>query len=64
VLSPARIEIERGGIGDIAAGSIRNNGDVIPYLVVAGIAFVRIKRIAHSDVRRPGNAGVGAVGIE
>ena len=64
VLSPARIEIERGGIRHIAARIVRNDGDIVAYLALVRPAFERIKRIAHRDIRRPGNAAVGAVRIE
>ena len=59
-----RVEIERGRIRHVAAGIVRNNGDVIAYLVLIWIAFERIKRRAHRNVRRPGNAGVSAERIE
>ena len=64
VLPPARVEVESGRISDITSGVVRNDGDVIADLVLVRIAFEWIKRIAHRDVRRPGNAGVGAIGIE
>ena len=64
VLSPARIEIERGGIRHIAARIVRNDGDIVAYLALVRPAFERIKRITHRDIRRPSNAAVGAVRIE
>jgi hypothetical protein len=64
VLSPARVEVERGGVRHVAAGVVRNDGDVIAYLRLLRPAFERIKRIAYRDVRRPGNAAVGAERIE
>jgi len=64
VLSPVCVEVESGGIGRIAARIVRNNGDVIAYLALIRIAFERIKRIAHRDVSRPGDARVSAERIE
>ena len=64
VLSPARIEIERGGIRHIATGVVRHDGDIVAYLTLIRPAFERIKRIAHRDIRRPGNAAIGAIRIE
>ena len=64
VLVSAWVEIEGSRICHIASGVVRNDGDVIAYLALVRIAFERIKRIAHRDVRRPGYARVGAPGIE
>ena len=64
VLPPARVEVESGRIRHIATGAVRHDGDVIAYLALIRPAFERIKRIAHRDIRRPGNAAVGAVRIE
>jgi hypothetical protein len=64
VLPPVRIEVESSGIRHIGPRVIRNDGDVIAYLALIRIAFKRIKRIAYSDVSRPGDAGVGAERIE
>ena len=36
VLSPARVQVKRGGICHVASGVIGHNGDVIAYLVLFG----------------------------
>ena len=64
LLSPARVEVKRGRVCDIAPGVIGHNGDVIAYLLLNRPAFQRIEGIAHSYIRRPGNTAIGAVGIE
>ena len=43
---------------------VRNDGDVIAYLVLVRIAFEWIKRIAYRHIRRPRDAGVSAKGIK
>ena len=53
-----------GRIRHIAPCVVRNNRDVVAYLILARPAFQRIKGITHSYVRRPRNAAVGAVSIE
>ena len=58
------VEVERSGVSHVAASFIRNDRNIIAYLVLIRIAFERIKRIAHRNVRRPGHASVGAEGIE
>jgi len=64
VLSPVRVEVERGGIRHIAPCVIGNDRDVIAYLVLIRIAFEGIKGIAHRNVSRPGDAAVRAKRIE
>jgi type II secretory pathway component PulM len=64
VLSPARVEVVSSRIRHIAAGVVRDDGDVIAYLALVRPAFERIKGITRRHVRRPGDAAVGAVGIE
>jgi hypothetical protein len=64
VLTVVRVEIECGSIRDIAAGFIGDNGNVVAYLALVRIAFERVERIAHRNVRRPGSAGVSAERIE
>src|SRR5207302_9657115 len=64
VLVPGRVEVKSGRIRDIAPSTVRNNCDVIADLALVRVAFERIERIAHLDVRRPGNAAVGTPGIE
>src|SRR5256885_14126974 len=50
--------VKRGSVGNVASRVVRNNGDVIAYLVLVWITDERIERIAHGDVRRPRNAAV------
>ena len=64
VLAPVWVKIERGRIRHVATRVVRNDGDVIAYLVLIRIAFERIKRIAHGNVRRPCDAAIGAKRIE
>ena len=64
VLSPARVEVERGGIRHIATGVVRHDRNVIAYLALVRPAFERIKRGAHFHISRPGNAAIGAIRIE
>src|SRR5437879_6042215 len=60
VLASAGVEIVSGRIRHIASCVIRNNRDVVAYLILTRPAFQRIKGITHSYVRRPRNAAVGA----
>lgn len=65
MLIATRVEVERGGIGDIAAGVIRNNRDIIAYLaLIRRPAFPRIECGAYLDVRRPRCARICTVGVE
>ena len=64
MLAPARVEVVRSRVCDIAAGVIGHDGNVIAYLVLNRPAFQRSEGIAHSYVRRPGHTAIGAVGIE
>jgi hypothetical protein len=64
VLAPARVEVERGRVSDIAASFVGNDGDVIADLILVRPAFLRVKRIAHRHVRRPCHTGIGAIGVE
>jgi hypothetical protein len=64
VLPRTRVEIKSRRIRHISSGVVRNNGDVIAYLVLIRIAFERVERIAHLDVRRPRNAAIRAERIE
>jgi hypothetical protein len=64
MLPSRRIEIKCGRIRHITAGFIGNDGNIVAYLILVRIAFERIKRIAHGNVRRPGNTGIGAPGIK
>ena len=58
------VEVERSGIRHIASGLIGNDRDIVAYLVLIRVAFEGIKRIAHRNVRCPGDARVSAKGIE
>ena len=51
MLAPIWVEIKSRGIGDIAAGLVRNNGDVVTYLALVRVAFERIERITYCHVR-------------
>ena len=64
MLTPARVEIIRGGVGDIASGVIGHNGNVIAYLLLNRPAFQRVKGIADGYVRRPSHTAIGAVRVE
>src|SRR4029077_16905523 len=64
VLVSLGIEVKGRGVSHVTTGFIGNDGDVIPYLTLIRIALEGIKRIADSNVRRPGHAGVSAKGIE
>ena len=46
MLVPLRIEVERGRIRDVTACVIRYHRDVIADLVLVGITFEGIKRVA------------------
>lgn len=58
------VNVVGGSVRHIAAGIIRNNRDVITYLLILWIARLRIKRIADRDVRRKGGATVSAPRIK
>ena len=64
MLASVWIKIERSSVGDIGAGFIRNHGDVIADLALVRPAFLRIERSAYRHIRRPGDTGVGTVGVE
>ena len=64
MLTHARVEIEGGGVGDIASRVIRHDRDVIAYLVLLRPTFERVKGIAHRHVRRPCETAIHAVRIE
>ena len=64
VLSATRIEVVGSRICHVAAGVIGYDGDVITYLVLVRVAFKWSKRIAHCHIGRPGDAPIGAVGVE
>ena len=42
-----RINVKRRSIRHVASRLVRNNCDVIAYLVILRVACLRIKRIAH-----------------
>jgi hypothetical protein len=58
------VDIESGRIRYVAPGVIRYDGDVIAYLLIVRKTRLRIERIAHRNVRRPGDATICAPGIE
>ena len=58
------IHVEGGGISDVRSGVIRNDGDVIAYLLITRITCLRIESGAHSDVRRPARTTIGAPGVK
>ena len=64
MLPLTRIEVVGSRICHVAAGVIGYDGDVITYLVLVRIAFEWSKRIAHCHIGRPGDAAIGAVGVE
>ena len=64
MLTPLRVEVKRGGIRYIAARFVGNDGNVVADLTLVRVALEGVERIAHSDVSRPGHAGVSAKGIE
>ena len=64
MLTPARVEIEGGGVSDISSRVIRHDGEIIAYLVLHRPPFERRKRSAHGDVRRPCDAAIRAERIE
>ena len=64
MLTPARVEIIRGGVGDVASSVIGHDGDVIAYLLLYWPTLEWIKGVANRYVRRPSNTTVGAVRVE
>jgi hypothetical protein len=64
VLIPVRIEVKRSRIRHVGPSIVGDDRDIIAYLVLVRIALEWIKRIAHRNVRRPGHAGISAIGIE
>ena len=64
VLAVVRVEVEGGRVCHVATGFIGDNGDVVADLALVWIAFERVERIAHRNVSRPGNSGIGAKGIK
>ena len=64
MLASVRVEVEGGRVSHVAARFVRNNGDVVTDLVLVRIALEGVERIAHSNVSRPGHAGIGAIGIK
>jgi hypothetical protein len=64
VLTPARVEVEGGRVGDVASSVIRHDGNIIAYLLLNRPALERVKGIADGYVGGPGNTAIGAVRIE
>jgi hypothetical protein len=64
VLAQGWIEIKCGSIRYIASSVVGNNGDVVADLALVWIALEGVKRIAHGNVNRPGDAGISAKGVK
>lgn len=64
MLIATRVEIERGGIGDVSACVIRDDSNVVAYLTLVRVAFERVKRAAHRNVTRPCDTSIGAKRVE
>jgi hypothetical protein len=64
VLTIVRVEVECGRVSHITPGFVRYYGDIVADLALVRITLRRIKRVAHSDIGRPSDAGIGAVGVE
>jgi hypothetical protein len=64
VLSVVRVEVECGRISHVAARLVGYNRDIVAYFVLIRITLRRVKRVAHSNIGRPGDASVGAIGVE
>jgi len=64
VLTPARVEVVGGRVGNVPSRVVRHDGDIIAYLLLNRPAFERVKGIANGYVRRPRNTAIGAVRIE
>ena len=59
-----RVDVVSSGIRYVAAGVVRYNRNVIAYLLIVRKTCLRIKRIAHGNIRRPCHTAIGAPGIE
>jgi hypothetical protein len=64
VLPTVRVEVKSRGVRHVTTGIVRNDRDIVAYLVLVRIAFEGIKRIAYRHIRRPGHASVSTKGIE
>ena len=59
-----RVDVKCGRVRYVTASFIGNDCNVIADLILIWIAFEWVKWITDCYVRRPGNASVGAEGIE
>jgi hypothetical protein len=64
VLLSIGVEVEGGRVCHVPSCFIRNDGDVIAYLVLVRIPLRGIERVTYRHVRRPGDTSVSAIGIE
>ena len=64
VLTSRRIKVKRSRIRHVTASQVGYDGDVIPYLILVRPAFLRIERVAHCYIGRPGNTGIRAIRIK
>jgi hypothetical protein len=64
VLVSLRVEVKGSGVSHVATGIVRNDRNIIAYLVLVWIAFERIKRIAHRNIRSPSDASISAPGVK
>lgn len=64
MLRTVGIEIERRRISDVTSRVIGNDGNIVANFTLIWITLERIKQVANGHIGRPGNAGVGAIGIE
>ena len=58
------VEIKCSRVSHVASSLIGNDCYIIAYFVLLRIAFERVKRSAHSNIRRPCRTSIGAKGIE
>jgi hypothetical protein len=64
VLVSLRVEVKGSGVSYVATRIVRNDRNIIAYLVLVWIAFEWIKRIAHSNIRSPSDASISAPGVK
>jgi hypothetical protein len=50
VLVSLRVEVKRGGVRHVTSGVIRNDGDIVTYLVLVRVALKWVKGITHCHV--------------
>lgn len=64
MLTSGRIEVKRSRIRHVASRQVGNDGDVIANLILIRPAFLRVERVAHRHIWRPGNTGIRAIRIK